>query len=224
MKPKNISTQLDHAKSRPEQVQLIKFVHITKTAGTSIENIANQSGIKWGRFDNAKLSQSPVQPGIPNKVSIWHLPLRFYQHNPYANCITFCVVRNPYTRMVSEFTCPHIGYRGVATPQILNTWIQQHLKKIQKNPFSYGLHFIPQHLYVYDKEMKPMITHVLHFENLKTEFKEFCDRYQLKLLLSEHANKRSQKVTVENLSQETKKLIESVYQQDFLLLDYPILR
>ena len=29
----------------------LKFIHITKTAGTTIENLAKANNINWGRFD-----------------------------------------------------------------------------------------------------------------------------------------------------------------------------
>jgi hypothetical protein len=40
----------------------LKFIHITKNAGKSIENIANKEKISWGRFDDEKKSSHfPVE-------------------------------------------------------------------------------------------------------------------------------------------------------------------
>ena len=81
----------------------LKFIHITKNAGTTIENIANDNSVKWGRFDCDHL-RNYKKPGFNG--SIWHTPRRFMKEGVYDGFKTFAVVRNPYDRCLSEFHCP----------------------------------------------------------------------------------------------------------------------
>ena len=38
--------------------QKLKFLHISKCAGTIIEDIAKDIGIYWGRFDNSLIQEN----------------------------------------------------------------------------------------------------------------------------------------------------------------------
>ena len=75
------------------------FIHIPKTAGTSIEKQALNYNIYWGvyYFKN-KLNKNYYYSSVP-----WHIPPKYLTNNEYENKILFCVVRNPYTRIVSEY-------------------------------------------------------------------------------------------------------------------------
>ena len=87
------------------------FIHIPKTGGTSIELTAARRGVKLGAcastcpvLDNTcegiEASQAyPVQPGY-EKCSRLHRPPRF-SNGVIPN--SFCVIRNPFDRLVSEF-------------------------------------------------------------------------------------------------------------------------
>src|SRR4051812_42436098 len=97
---------IDKNEMREETLKIkskIKFVHITKTGGTSIEEVGKSNGMLWGRYDdNIKDCKTlfEVNPAY------WHTPIRFFEKNPYTkNNILFTVVRNPYERIVSECFC-----------------------------------------------------------------------------------------------------------------------
>ena len=85
----------------------IKFVHISKTGGSTIEEIGLKHGMKWGQFDNEYLNKDYIK--LLN-CSSWHTPIKYYRYNPYKDNILFTVVRNPYDRVLSEFYCPYTGY------------------------------------------------------------------------------------------------------------------
>ena len=59
----------------------LKFVHITKTSGTYIEDIAYIKNILWGRYDY-KLKYLKKKYFIN---SIWHEPIVFLNEKPYEN-------------------------------------------------------------------------------------------------------------------------------------------
>ena len=81
----------------------LAFVHIPKTGGTSIENAALKQNIKWGRFVNWKIHNTDnTLFKFKNPGQKCHMPpctLPSY----YSDKRLFCVVRNPYTKIISEF-------------------------------------------------------------------------------------------------------------------------
>ena len=71
----------------------LEFTHIPKNAGTSIENAGKKAGICWGRFSlfhNRKM------------CSTWHQPPRINK-DLHQGKKTFCVIRDPKERIVSEY-------------------------------------------------------------------------------------------------------------------------
>ena len=96
----------------------LSFVHITKTGGTAIEKLAAGKGIAWGacRWVTNSSPFDKICNGLPlyNKWNYkggqktpWHDPSAKYDCNEL-----FAVVRNPYTRSVSEFFCKWGGHKG----------------------------------------------------------------------------------------------------------------
>ena len=108
----------------------LEFIHIPKTAGSSIEAAAADAGIKYGACHWLKLKHVGFGPGCnkPDRSwglqlnrtrapykwklrwqrpigALWHVPWHWFKddHNPYQNKSLFAVVRNPYKRLVSEF-------------------------------------------------------------------------------------------------------------------------
>ena len=76
----------------------LDFIHIPKTAGTTIEALGLSKGVCWG-MNSHKLSGCPL--GCPK----WHTPTRFLsgQESPYGQSTTFCIKRHPFTRAISQF-------------------------------------------------------------------------------------------------------------------------
>jgi len=238
-------------KSRYNDINKLKFVHITKSAGTSIENVGYK--YKWGRYDvdylnNFELNKKKLykciryksynifnnpdhdNPYYDNNLlkeidnCKWHVPLYSYKKNPYKNYDLFIVVRNPYTRCISEFYCPYAKdweeeVNKNATKEELNKWI---INSITDNEIkSKTLHLIPQHYYLYDKDNNIIINHVLHFENIKTEFDNLMKQYNSPMRLNVHTNKsKGKRYTIDDLTDETKKVIIKYYKKDFELFGY----
>eukprot|EP00984_Skeletonema_dohrnii_P024524 scaffold13663_cov78-Skeletonema_dohrnii-CCMP3373.AAC.1 len=127
----NIPTLTETLTKKPSRyTDGLEFIHITKTAGSSIESAAANAGIKYGAchwlklqfvgFGSAcnkpdkkwysmlkmKLNQTRTYKWN-RRMSLehWHTPWHWFQDdlNPYQNKSFFAVVRNPYERAVSEF-------------------------------------------------------------------------------------------------------------------------
>lgn len=185
----------------------LKFLHIPKTAGTSIENEAKNHGILWGRFDKSLKRIC--------KSNAWHCPQD--TGNP-----TFCVIRNPYDRFISEFR--HLNDIKNYNSEFLNTWVPKILETVKKNPNYNDNHFISQ------TEFVKYCTDILLFDDLNNELDKLTNKYKLpKLKLNHHfggyeqdikrKNKNYNRLTIEDLSIDNLKLLKDFFKEDFILYD-----
>ena len=191
----------------------LKFIHITKTGGTSIEAIGKENNIRWGRFHK--------------EYKKYHKPFLFKSNQLKSKYDWFTVVRNPYDRVISEFYCKYgtkikeNKYKLSKSKfnKILQSRIKRVLKK-NKKKWNYKLgdkyHYFEQYKYI-DFNNK---IHILKFENLEEEFNNLMKKYSLNITLSKHKNKNKKKYTIESLQPDTIKLINRVYHKDFELFGY----
>lgn len=243
----------------------LEFVHIPKTGGTAIASIAWDANITWSichfgipvnifRISNnltrcSNDARKHNWPYIPKPANApwWHVPSHHFEvffpdHNPYQGADLFCVVRNPYERIISE----HYYIRNdvqksseTLAKEKLNQIIQQALRryvpamhrgdamrKIRGNDryFMNSGHYIPQYDFVYDDRHRRVIDHVLHFENLTAEFDDLMLRYEIPLRLPAKMFRHSEKkLGVSDLTKATLELIEAVYSDDFREFGYEML-
>lgn len=190
----------------------LKFIHISKTGGTSIEDIGNKHNKKWGRFH--------IEYGRPHKkFNIQPLALR-------KKYDWFTIVRNPYTRIISE--CSKFMERhNIKTKKIhkFNKLISRFINRMLtiKKELKYinvnGAHYTPQSEYIDDIST----IHIIKYENLKTEFENLMVKYKLNnIKLDKHHNKSIKLYTVKDLYPTTIELIKKAYLNDFILFDYSI--
>eukprot|EP00971_Amphidinium_carterae_P053214 1048149-Amphidinium_carterae.1 len=209
----------------------LKLVHITKTAGTALEKWGLKHGFRWGRYwPRVRAPEAALYPPHEKlmKCERWHTPARFFVRNPYDGFLPFTVVRDPYTRIISEFRCPWKGYnapkkasskcradacrsRQSASRTELNAWVQQKLQSgAARPPFKNG-HFIPQYMYVYDETGRQLIpsNYILRFENLDAEFKSLLAQHGWEASGVAHVNDSDMpRFTAKDLTNLTCQLIE----------------
>jgi hypothetical protein len=219
----------------------LQFLHITKCAGTSVENWGKKMGFRWGRFFSKgwgkEVEFKPPHRGLL-KSDVFHAPPAFFVSSPYAGCELFTIVRDPYTRAISEFRCPWHGFcspvkknkkghekRAGATPEDLNAWL---MKKASAGcmapPFRNG-HLIPQVLYVFDeslRERRIAEQNVIRFENLSRDFSILSRRHGFDdSHVLEHSNTSDMpSFSVQDIFPETRAMLASIYADDFDMLSY----
>ena len=214
----------------------IKFIHIPKTAGSSIESVGSAWGYEWGWHDPKMKPYSNVnnfnknnrmvnfaEKVVVNKFFRWHhIPLQFLHVNPYEGKYLFTVIRNPYDRMVSEFYCGGSGYPNpYATEQQFNLWIQYHISNWRK--ISEFAHYIPQNLYTHDAEGKQTVNAIIKYEELPNSFNDFIkehDSRNIVLNLRHNASRFPKRFGVQNLDSQTIQLINTEYSKEFELYGY----
>ncbi len=192
----------------------LKFSHITKTAGTSIESEGKKRGILWGRWD--------CEYGWHHGTLKSKLDLLVQKYD------WFMVVRNPYTRIISEFHCK-FGGMGAQPEKMLgfskgdfNNYLIKKIEEI-KPPNKYhlpaGHHYTPQHYYIHDTATLS----VLKFENLKPEFNTLMEKYKLSVSLNKHENSNPKIFFISDINQKLRDLINKVYEKDFEHFNYDLI-
>jgi hypothetical protein len=188
---------------------LILFIHIPKTGGTSLHNyFVKKYNITINKYKNAiglyylKGSKS---------LSLQHMILseliccKFINIDKNVKIIT--IVRNPYTRLISElFYNKHINK---------NTNKDDVYKKIftifeeyEKDNYIYDNHIRPQYQFINDKVI------ILHQENLITDLNtflkidDFNSKYNNNYIITDYFNENSLK------------LINKFYEKDFIIFNY----
>ena len=81
----------------------VAFLHIPKNAGSSIEVAAEKLGLHWGRWAAWKHLRQHV-PAFTECLD-YHIPIdALLRPNPYEGKEVFCVVRNPFDRLISQYS------------------------------------------------------------------------------------------------------------------------
>lgn len=186
------------------------FIHITKCAGTSIEDMGKQDKQKWGRFDK----EYGFHHRLFNKV-----PKSVRQSKDW-----FAVVRNPYDRILSEYYCK---YGGINNPTLknkpnhnkqgFNEYIRNKINKRSK----IGNHYTEQ--YKYFEGVPETKVQVIKMENLNNGLNKLFKKYNLniKIPLKKSNVGKKGRFTVKDFDNETLHLINEVYDKDFKTLKYP---
>lgn len=190
----------------------LKFIHITKCAGTFIEDIGLDNGYNWGRHHK--------------EYGWWHDIFKKKAKELRDKYDWFVVVRNPYNRILSEYYCQ---WGGIGKKNLLHTKDEFNnflIRKIQKKSDSIGHHYTEQYKYI-DNESK--IT-IIKFENLTKELNDLFKLYNInidtnnykKTNTKEEKNNNKLLFTIKDFSKELISLINNVYKKDFELFGYEI--
>jgi hypothetical protein len=217
---------------------MLKFIHIPKTAGTCIEESSKETKItssdnttytkiKWGLYDDEMKLWYPKQyDGI-----FWHTPLWYtsYYHTcikgniEAGNVVFFTVVRNPYTRAISEY---HYLYKLGKIPHILannRIYFNNKLSRLIRKYKTDDNHMLAQSEFVFDNNNYQMVKHVLKYESLQHDFDTLMSEYHLDIKLKSNINISPKIFTIDDLFPSTIKLINEVYHDDFVNFDYDII-
>lgn len=186
----------------------LKFMHITKTGGTAIEEFGRLHNHSWGRFH----TQTEKAYGL------WHeLPERKNKTVLHAYD-WFTVVRNPFDRMISEYYC-HYGGRGRkpnATAAEFNELLRQRIAAHAHDP--YNGHYTIQALYM--RILSPTTTLRLVFYEHLHEISSIFRDYGLPPFPVSRASSRRGSFHVQDMDPETVALIQTTYRSDFDAFGY----
>uniref|UniRef100_A0A6C0F9V5 Sulfotransferase domain-containing protein n=1 Tax=viral metagenome TaxID=1070528 RepID=A0A6C0F9V5_9ZZZZ len=197
----------------------LKFVHITKTSGTYIEELGKQQNLNWGKYDKyLGMAKLPKTLSILNSP-YWHLPLQFFDKYPYKKYTKlFTIVRNPYDRIISECLCKYGGKfsKNMETNEDLNIYINQQVNKKKTLDLSF-YHFLPQNLYTHNEKGEQVIDIIIKYEEID-KFNDLMKQYSIDINYIK--KKRERKFDIKDISRENITLINEVYDLDFIYYNY----
>jgi len=201
------------------------FVHIPKTAGTSIEAVLGMHGNK---------QNIGVVPYFNQELDYEHLYGRQMQHMTaesirsvlsndilFNSYFKFTVVRNPWDRLVSALAWTDQKWvRGEElTREAFDSQVRQIHAALQEGAAQLPSYLYPQTLYVLDAERRPLVNFIGRYENLATDWRVIREKIGLSVELpsrmkSHHRNYR------DYYSDETRKLVGEIYAADVSAFEY----
>ena len=199
----------------------LKFIHITKCAGTFIENIGKSNNYSWGQWHQ--------------EYGWWHEAFVDKPEWLKKKYDWFMIVRNPYSRMISEYYCK---WAGVGKNEWFDRGFYGHDKKEEFNKFlvkqiknrnNFNIqsrergHYIEQYKYL-DKNYN---INIIKFENFNVDLKNLFKKYNIKINIDDYNKMNTRQehndkilYTVEDLNSEAIELINNVYDKDFKTFGY----
>jgi hypothetical protein len=162
-------------------------------------------GVKHGKVLQHLTYLELIQMGYLNR----------FQMNAF---IKFCIVRNPYDRIISAYHFMGGNSSFKEFIQYVYREIDKYYRK-NKDPF---VILLPQYEFIVDETGKSQMDEIIYFENLKEEFPAFCRKYKLDLGELPHINarKRNKSAIKEYYNQETADMIYKLYKRDFKMFGY----
>ena len=188
------------------------FIHIPKTAGTSIEQFIRNKGKNYLELI-----------GVQNNRSLHHLGAHeIKKMYPYQFSIyyKFSIVRNPYDRLLSEYywtPVKGLGYKSGKSKAEFLYYVIDIVSKSKYYDNIYFDHFIPQHNFIYEGKTL-LIDQLFKFESLDLAL----NIIQKNLDIHESfpvLNKTDSSNRI-NWTQLQKEKIYQLYKKDFIIFNY----
>lgn len=144
---------------------------------------------------------------------------KFYlQNKTLRDYKKFCIVRNPYDRLISAY---HFLGHGLTFEKFIH-WVYQELDnyyRYREDPF---IVILPQWEFVIDENGKNGMDHTLRFESLKKDFRRLQKQYDLPQIKLPHINKRKRlnKNIKTYFNRELADMVYHMYKWDFKMFGY----
>jgi hypothetical protein len=208
--------------------KILKFIHIPRTGGTTIENVAKENRYFFGRFDavycgNIRKNSLDI---FDKKAPMWHSILE-NKTELVNKFVFFAIIRHPIDKLISEYYRPYIDYNTGHTKNTLkiekkekesletfNQNIFNILKLCKEKPNRSG-HFAQQNNFLSIDRKDYLIT----FDKLSYLCSALFDKYNLKINFSYRFGESKKIYDKSNLSSENITLANEVYNQDMDLFN-----
>lgn len=149
------------------------FIHIPKTGGQSIEHFfLDLHNLDWKTRENLLLKYNKIKELGPERLA--HMTAHEYHALGYISksdfkiFFKFAFVRNPYSRLVSEYL-----YAPYSRNMTFKNFVKNGMP-IKDNYSDEYRHVMPQYKYVSDHDGKLIVDFIGKFENFQNDFDKVC--------------------------------------------------
>ncbi len=184
------------------------FIHIRKTAGTSIERVFDENA-----------------GNTHNEVPYKHDNAKFMKRkfpSEWGEYFKFTFVRDPWDRFYSRYAWgmkKNMFLRHVKSFAEFAKKIEVGERVFKKRLF--GAETLrSQFLMISDKDGKLLVDFIGRFENLQNDFNIVCDKIGIPRQQLPHKNKTKRKHYTEYYDEETKQIVAEKYAKDIEMFGY----
>lgn len=218
-----------------EKKKELLFIHIPKTGGTTIERSFLANGFNVGIYNTDFYKSSIYKSNeydnkniiikndrIELECSFWHVPYKYDNYINFNNYITFTVVRNPYSRLLSEYNWREFGkfYKLDPNTENINEFIDSFLNNGEIS-YDGDCHLVPQNEYIYDYYGNK-VENILKQETLDEDILKFIEKYNLDIKYSHEVynSQKSKNLQISDLTDKSIQTINKYYKLDFDMFNY----
>ena len=195
------------------------FVHVPKTAGTSIERALGMT-LKWPTLDRLSLFGPYQGMQLQHLTAMEMTKLGFVSQADFTQSYKFAFVRNPYTRAASEFF-----FDKKWNKKTKNLSFVDFLKFVKDSIAKQKLvaHYRPQVDFVLDQNGRLLVNFLGRFENLLEDWESLQNKLSINSEALSHENRGACSNYVEFYSDEAILLVNEIYEDDFRCFGYEII-
>lgn len=206
------------------------FVHIPKTGGISVLKQLKFKRSPYTLWDDELLlaeGKGVPTPTITNSGRLQHLPatlVKILRPDIFDSYYKFSVVRNPYTKILSEFSWKYkFEFNSEAktySDQDHKILFDRFLYKIEMGKLK-TMRVYSQHKYLYDDLGNLMVDDIIRFENFEEDCKKIFKKMGVECEKIIHKNKAKVELNKNLLLDEkNKERIYNLYKIDFDTFGY----
>jgi chondroitin 4-sulfotransferase 11 len=206
------------------------FVHIPKTAGTSVEAVLGMHGAKDDigivPYFKQELDYEHLYGGPMQHMTAQGIRSALEDEGTFSSYFKFTIVRNPWDRLVSGLAWTE--QKWVRGEELTVADFEQQVTDSHRlfaaamqagKPAALPQHLYPQCLFVLDPQQRMLVDFVARYESLAADWHVICSRLGVELELprrmkSHHRNYR------EYYSAQTRRMVEEMYAPDIGLFGY----